>query len=108
MWVTREYIQGQEVSILTEDFDIFSTSARDISLQVEENIAKYVRRFGHDKFTENALAKGYRWLKRVSWSDIETWKNRGPKYRTLSEAIYIIGQKECREYHKYSLRLEDC
>lgn len=61
MWVTLEYIQGQEVSILTEEFHIFNTSARDLSLRVEENIAKYVRRFGHDKFTENALAKGYRW-----------------------------------------------
>jgi hypothetical protein len=101
MWVTLEYIQGQEVSILTEDFHILSTSARDLSLRVEEDIAKYVRLFGHDKFTENALAKEYRWSKSVSWSDMETWKNRDPKYRTLGGTIYIIGQKECREYHDY-------
>lgn len=105
MWVTLEYIQGQEVSILTEDFHILSTSARDLSLRVEEDIAKYVRRFGHDKFTENALAKEYRWSKRVSWSDMETWKNQDPKYRTLGGAIYIIGQKECREYHDYFFAL---
>ncbi|KAI1874601.1 hypothetical protein JX265_004809 [Neoarthrinium moseri] len=105
MWVALEYIQSQEVSILSKYFDISDTSAADLSALAASNLGKYAKRLGQDRFNQIAKSKGFQWQKRVSWDDMEVWKRIDPKYRSLGAAIFIIGQKQCRDPHDYFFAL---
>lgn len=105
MWVTLEYIQSNEVLMLTEEYEISNVSASDLSLRISNLAAKYVKRDGVGKFMQEFVNRRCRWVKNVSWTDMESWKSRLDKHRTFGGAIYILGMKQCREPQDYYFAL---
>jgi hypothetical protein len=105
MWVTLEYMQSNETIILAEDFSICSTNAREISLSMDAVVTECVRSRGNDRFTLDVRRNQGHWPTMVSWSDMETWKSRQDKHRTLGSAIGILGRRKCREQRDYYLAL---
>ncbi|KAF8846639.1 hypothetical protein BDZ45DRAFT_409230 [Acephala macrosclerotiorum] len=101
VWVTLEYIQGSEVWILSKDLEVFDLTAAKLCERAETNIAKYSENPGQDRFSDDALARGHQWRRTMSWIDMETWKSKNAKYRTFGAAVYILGQKDCRDAHDY-------
>ncbi|TGJ83605.1 hypothetical protein E0Z10_g5188 [Xylaria hypoxylon] len=105
MWVVLEYIQSKTATILSQYYDIFDKPAAELCEIAGVNLGKYVSRLGQTRFNELAHAKGFLWLKRACWDDQQTWKHQDPELRTLGAAIFIIGQKECRDHHDYFFSL---
>jgi len=105
MWVALEYIQCKQALILTKYYDIFDKAAAEVSEISEANLNKYISKLGQNRFNELAKAKGFDWSKRAGWEDQQTWKVQDPRLRTLGAAIFIIGQKACRDHHDYFFSL---
>ncbi|RYP62192.1 hypothetical protein DL770_009624 [Monosporascus sp. CRB-9-2] len=105
MWVTLEYIQGKDVAILTEDFVLCDYNAQSHSRQLDDAASKHVKRIGNAKFFNDLQVIGCKWKMKVSWSDMEVWKNRQDKHRTLGSAVYIMGSKKCWEHTDYYFAL---
>ncbi|KAH8675952.1 hypothetical protein BX600DRAFT_453966 [Xylariales sp. PMI_506] len=105
MWVALEYIQAKEVLIMTQYYEVYDRPAADMSALAGVHLGKYIKRLGQDRFSQMATSKGFQWQRRASWDDMETWKTIDPKYRTLGSAIFIIGQKQCRDQHDYFFAL---
>ncbi|KAI8632271.1 hypothetical protein F5Y19DRAFT_492137 [Xylariaceae sp. FL1651] len=105
MWVVLEYIQSKQAMLLTQYYDIFDKPATALSEIAGANLGRYVSRLGQNRFNELAQAKGFHWSKRACWDDQHTWKRQNPKLRTLGAAIFIIGQKACRDHHDYFFSL---
>ncbi|KAI0404868.1 hypothetical protein F4802DRAFT_214576 [Xylaria palmicola] len=105
MWVVLEYIQSKEAVILSQYYDIFDRPAANVCDVAGVNLGKYISRLGQNRFNELAQAKGFRWSKRACWDDQQTWKHQDPRLRTLGAAIFIIGQKTCRDHRDYFFSL---
>jgi hypothetical protein len=105
MWVTLEYMQSNETLILAEDFSICNTNARELSLSMDAIATECVRSRGNTKFTLDIRKSKGRWPTMVSWGDMETWKSRPDKHRTLGFAMGILGRTKCREQRDYYLAL---
>ncbi|KAF2968934.1 hypothetical protein GQX73_g4620 [Xylaria multiplex] len=105
MWVVLEYIQSKKATILSQYYDIFDKPAADLCDIAGTNLAKYISRFGQSRFNELAHAKGFLWSKRACWDDQQTWKHQDPSLRTLGAAMFIIGQKVCRDHRDYFFSL---
>lgn len=97
MWVTLEYIQSKEVLVLSEEYEISEFSASGLSARIEDIAAKHVKRTGHGNFMKDIIKHGSRWARNVAWTDMESWKSRPDKHRTLGAAIYILGMKQCSD-----------
>ena len=95
MWVTLEYMQSNDIIILAEDFSICSTSAREISLRIDDVATECVKIHGNSKFTLDVRERSGRWTTIISWIDMETWKSRQDKQRTLGFAMGILGRRNC-------------
>ncbi|KAI1422660.1 hypothetical protein F5Y12DRAFT_786591 [Xylaria sp. FL1777] len=95
MWVVLEYIQSKKATILSRYYDIFDQPAADL----------LISRLGQSRFNELARAKGFQWSRRACWDDQQTWKHQDPKLRTLGAAMFIIGQKTCRDHRDYFFSL---
>ncbi|KAI3320010.1 hypothetical protein HD806DRAFT_243513 [Xylariaceae sp. AK1471] len=105
MWVVLEYIQSKQAVILSQYYEIFDQSAADLSEIAGANLGKYIIRLGQNRFNELSQTKGFHWSKRACWDDQQTWKHQDSKLRTLGAAIFIIGQKACRDHHDYFFSL---
>ncbi|KAI1131688.1 hypothetical protein F5Y10DRAFT_43742 [Nemania abortiva] len=105
MWVVLEYIQSQKAIILSQYYDVFDKPAAELSDIAGVNLGRYISRFGQNRFNEIARAKGFQWSRRACWDDQQTWKHQDPKLRTLGAAMFIIGQKACRDNHDYFFSL---
>ncbi|KAI0107574.1 hypothetical protein GGR51DRAFT_152732 [Nemania sp. FL0031] len=105
MWVVLEYIQSQKAIILSQYYDVFNKPAAELSDIAGVNLGKYISRLGQSRFNEIAWAKGFQWSRRACWDDQQTWKHQDPQFRTLGAAIFIIGQKACRDHHDYFFSL---
>ncbi|KAI0538212.1 hypothetical protein GGR58DRAFT_310754 [Xylaria digitata] len=105
MWVVLEYIQSKKATILSQYYDIFDKPAADLCDIAGANLGKYISRFGQSRFNELAWAKGFQWSKRACWDDQHTWKHQDPSLRTLGAAMFIIGQKVCRDHRDYFFSL---
>ncbi|KAJ8123944.1 hypothetical protein O1611_g9476 [Lasiodiplodia mahajangana] len=105
MWVVLEYIQSQKAIILSQYYDVFDKPAAELSDIAGVNLGKYISRLGQNRFNEIAWTKGFQWSRRACWDDQQTWKHQDPKLRTLGSAIFIIGQKACRDQHDYFFSL---
>ncbi len=105
MWVTLEYIQGNEVAILTKDLVLCDYNARFHSGQLDDVASKHIMRIGHGVFFNDLERIGCKWRIMVSWTDMETWKSRKEKHHTLGGAVYIMGVKKCQEPKDYYLAL---
>ncbi|KAH7129064.1 hypothetical protein EDB81DRAFT_950803 [Dactylonectria macrodidyma] len=105
MWVTLEYIQGKDVAILSEDLVLCDYNARSHSSELDDAASKHVKRIGNTKFFKDMEVIGCKWKIKVSWSDMEVWKNRRDKHHTLGSAVYIMGSKKCQESADYYFAL---
>ncbi|KAJ2972886.1 hypothetical protein NUW58_g9083 [Xylaria curta] len=105
MWVVLEYIQSKEAALLSQYYDIFDKPAADVCNIAGTNLGRYISRLGQSRFNQLAGAKGFQWSKRACWDDQQTWKHQDPKLRSLGAAIFIIGQKACRDHHDYFFSL---
>ncbi|KAI0429271.1 hypothetical protein F5Y09DRAFT_310649 [Xylaria sp. FL1042] len=105
MWVVLEYIQSKKATILSKYYDIFDELAADLCDIAGTNLGKYISRLGQNRFNELAQTKGFQWSKRACWDDQQTWKHQDPSFRTLGAAMFIIGQKACRDHHDYFFSL---
>ncbi|KAI1356713.1 hypothetical protein F5Y01DRAFT_265578 [Xylaria sp. FL0043] len=105
MWVVLEYIQSQKATILSKYYDIFDQPAADLCDIAGTNLGRYISRLGQSRFNEFAQAKGFQWSKRACWDDQQTWKHQDPRFRTLGAAMFIIGQKACRDHRDYFFSL---
>ncbi|KAI0966301.1 hypothetical protein F4678DRAFT_449816 [Xylaria arbuscula] len=105
MWVVLEYIQSQKATVLSQYYDIFDKSATELYYTAEEHLGRYISRFGQSRFNELAQAKGFQLSKRACWGDQEAWKLQHAPFRTLGAAMFIIGQKTCRDHHDYFFSL---
>ena len=105
MWVTLEYMQSNEIIILANDFSICSMSAREISLRIDDVATECIKSHGNSKFTSDLRERNCHWTRIVSWGDMETWKSRQDKLRTLGFAMGILGRRNCREERDYYLAL---
>ena len=105
MWVVLEYIQSQKATILSQYYDVFDEPAAELCGIAGANLGKYISRLGQNRFNELAQAKGFQWSRRACWDDQQTWKHQDPKLRTLGAALFIIGQKTCRDHRDYFFSL---
>ncbi|KAI0523823.1 hypothetical protein F5B22DRAFT_592148 [Xylaria bambusicola] len=105
MWVVLEYIQSKKAMILSRYYDIFDEPAAELCDIAGANLGKYISRLGQNRFNELAQAKGFRWSRRACWDDQQTWKQQDPRFRTLGAAMFIIGQKTCRDHRDYFFSL---
>ncbi|KAI1156159.1 hypothetical protein F4825DRAFT_446903 [Nemania diffusa] len=105
MWVVLEYIQSKKAVILSQYYDVFDKSAAELSDIAGVNLGRYIRRLGQSRFNELARAKGFQWSRRACWDDQQTWKHQDRRLRTLGAAIFITGQKACRDHHDYFFSL---
>ncbi|RDW72878.1 hypothetical protein BP6252_06785 [Coleophoma cylindrospora] len=105
MWVTLEYMKSNEVRILTQDWEVFGLNASLILDRVDAAISKYIKQKGDATFHDHANEKGCKYDTKVCWTDMETWKMRKEKHRTLGFAIHILGQKKCRDMKDYHYAL---
>ncbi|RDW87888.1 hypothetical protein BP5796_03582 [Coleophoma crateriformis] len=105
MWVTLEYMKSNEVCILTQDWEVFGLNASLILNRIDVAISKYIKQKGDATFHDQANEKGCKYETKVCWTDMETWKTRTERHRTLGFAIYILGQKKCRDMKDYHYAL---
>ena len=105
MWVTLEYIQSNDVLILTEDYTICDTNARDLCHGLDTAHSKWVRKHGNSDVTQDIWKQNTTLKRMVSWTDMESWKNEHDKHQTLGWAIGILGHRQCRYTRDYLLAL---
>ncbi|KAI1369393.1 hypothetical protein F5Y08DRAFT_293194 [Xylaria arbuscula] len=105
MWVVLEYIQSKKATILSQYYDVFDEPAADLCDIAGANLGKYISRLGQNRFNELAQARGFQLSRRACWDDQQTWKHQEPKFRTLGAAMFIIGQKTCRDHRDYFFSL---
>lgn len=106
MWVCLEYVLSREVFILTQDYKISHQKSTWYVGRVEKCVASIIDEYGHDQFNEKALELGFPWPIYRSWTDMERWKNQDVHFRTLGDAVYIIGNKKCRQHRDRFLALK--
>lgn len=105
MWVTLEYIQSNDVVILTEEYTICDANARELCNRLDATHSKWVKKRSNSDVTQ-AIWKQNTTLKRMtSWIDMEAWKNERDMHRTLGWAIGILGHRQCRHTRDYFLAL---
>ncbi|KAK3294936.1 uncharacterized protein B0H64DRAFT_402080 [Chaetomium fimeti] len=105
MWVTLEYLQAETVSILTGDWKVFDVEAGQLLERTDNAVSKYIKQKGSTAFHDDSNARGCRYATKVCWTDMESWKKWPDKYRTLGSAVYILGQKQCRDMRDYHFAL---
>lgn len=105
MWVTLEYIQGKEVLVASKEYELVDFNAGDLSLRIENVVASYIKRDGHGTFMNDVISRGTRWGRKVSWTDMESWKGHPEKPRTFGAATHILGMKHCRDPRDYYFAL---
>ncbi|KAF5705714.1 hypothetical protein FMUND_11956 [Fusarium mundagurra] len=105
MWVTLEYIQSNDVLILTEDYTLSDAYARDICHQLDTAHSKWVKKRSNSIVTEDIWKQNTTLKRMTSWIDMEAWKNEHDMYRTLGWAIGILGHRKCQYARDYFLAL---
>jgi hypothetical protein len=105
MWVALEYLQAGTVFILTSDWKVFGTEAGQLLERTDTAVSKYIKQKGPTAFHDDSNAKGCRYAAKVCWTDMESWKKWPDKHRTLGSAVYILGQKQCRDRRDYHFAL---
>ncbi|KAH8602952.1 hypothetical protein B0O99DRAFT_16684 [Bisporella sp. PMI_857] len=98
MWVVLEYVQSGEIYIVTKEYSVSPETAAWYITYIESSMAETIELHGETRFDE-VLKKGFRWPLYRAWHDMERWKKRPPKLRTLGDAIYMISERQCRAYH---------
>jgi hypothetical protein len=106
MWVTLEYLQSNKVIIIGEDLAPFNITANDLLDRLDDHISIYGRNSTGWCSQGELVRIGCNWDIKVSWTDMETWKNRQDIYRTLGGAIFIMGSKKCRNPNDYFVALD--
>ncbi|KAF4454821.1 hypothetical protein F53441_2691 [Fusarium austroafricanum] len=105
MWVTLEYIQSNDVIILTEDYTICDVYAKDVCHDLDTAHSKWIKQRSISTVTQD-IWKQNTTLKRMnSWIDMEAWKNESNMHRTLGWAIGILGHRQCQHTRDYFLAL---
>ncbi|KAH6842614.1 hypothetical protein B0I37DRAFT_382383 [Chaetomium sp. MPI-CAGE-AT-0009] len=105
MWVALEYLQAETVFILTSDWKVFGTEAGQLLERTDTAVSKYIKQKGSTAFHDDSNARGCRYATKVCWTDMESWNKWPDKHRTLGSAVYILGQKQCRDMRDYHFAL---
>ncbi|KAF5965819.1 hypothetical protein FBULB1_12027 [Fusarium bulbicola] len=105
MWVTLEYIQSNDVLILTEDYTICDDYARDVCQHLDTAHSKWVKKRSNSTVTEDIWGQNTTLKRMTSWIDMEAWKNEHDMHRTLGWAIGILGHRKCQYTRDYFLAL---
>jgi hypothetical protein len=105
MWVALEYLQAGTVFILTSDWKVFDTEAGQLLERTDTAVSRYIKQKGPTAFHDDSNARGCRYATKVCWTDMESWKKWPDKHRTLGSAVYILGQKQCRDRRDYHFAL---
>ncbi|KAF5578964.1 uncharacterized protein FSUBG_13683 [Fusarium subglutinans] len=105
MWVTLEYIQSNDVLILTEDYTICDDYARDVCQHLDTAHSKWVKKRSNSTVTEDIWKQNTTLKRMTSWIDMEAWKNEHEMHRTLGWAIGILGHRKCQYTRDYFLAL---
>ncbi|KAF5710030.1 hypothetical protein FGLOB1_5692 [Fusarium globosum] len=92
MWVTLEYIQSNDVLILTEDYTVCDAYARDVCHHLDTAHSKWVKKRSNSIVTEDIWKQNTTLKRMTSWIDMEAWKNEHDMHRTLGWAIGILGK----------------
>jgi hypothetical protein len=90
---------------LVEHADKVSFSARSHSYCLDDNASRFIKKSGHNEFFNDLHLLNCKWKVKVSWSDMEVWKNRRDRHQTLGSAMYIMGSKQCRVASDYYFAL---
>ncbi|KAF4951979.1 hypothetical protein FGADI_7095 [Fusarium gaditjirri] len=98
MWVTLEYIQSNDVLILTEDYTIGDAYARDVCHHLDAAHSKWVKKRSNSTVTEDIWEQNTTLKRMTSWIDMEAWKNEHDMHRTLGWAIGILGQRKMLDF----------
>ncbi|RYP34897.1 hypothetical protein DL767_004073 [Monosporascus sp. MG133] len=106
MWVTLEYLQSNEVIIVGEDLATFNIAANYLLGRLDDHISIYGRSKSGWCSQNELRRRGCDWDVKVSWTDMETWKNRKDIHHTLGGAIFIMGSKKCRDSNDYFIALD--
>ncbi|KAG4255594.1 hypothetical protein FPRO03_04543 [Fusarium proliferatum] len=105
MWVTLEYIQSNDVLILTEDYTVCDAYARDVCHHLDTAHSKWVKKRSNSIVTEDIWKQNTTLKRMTSWIDMEAWKNEHDMHRTLGWAIGILGHRRCQYTRDYFLAL---
>ncbi|KAJ4037747.1 hypothetical protein NW761_006203 [Fusarium oxysporum] len=105
MWVALEYIQSNDVIILTEDYKICDAYAREICHQLDTAHSKWIKKRSNSTVTEDIWKQNTTLKRMTSWIDMEAWKNEHDMHRTLGWAIGILGHRKCQYTRDYFLAL---
>ncbi|KAF5672733.1 hypothetical protein FDENT_10535 [Fusarium denticulatum] len=105
MWVTLEYIQSNDVLILTEDYTLSDAYARDVCHQLDTAHSKWVKKRSNSIVTEDIWKQNTTLKRMTSWIDMEAWKNEHEMHRTLGWAIGTLGHRKCQYTRDYFLAL---
>ena len=106
MWVTLEYLQSNDVVILTQDYTICDANARDLNLLLDDTHSKWVNKRSISEVTQDIWKQNTTLKRMTSWTDMEAWKNpHNNMHRTLGWAIGILGLRQCRRPRDYFLAL---
>lgn len=105
MWVTLEYLQSNDVVILTEDYTICDVSARDLCQRLDTTHGMWVKQRSNSDVTRDIWKQNTTLKRMTSWIDMEAWKNERTMHRTLGWAIGILGHRQCRQSRDYFLAL---
>jgi hypothetical protein len=106
MWVCLEYVLSRDVFILTQDYKISHQKSSWYVDRVEKCMASIIDEYGHDQFFEKVFEHGFPWPTYRAWTDMERRKNQDIHFRTLGDAVYIIGEKNCRQHRDRFLALK--
>jgi len=69
-------MKGNEVYLLTKDWEVFGLDASSILGRVDDATSKYVKQKGDITFHGDANDKGCKYHTKVCWTDMEFWKTR--------------------------------
>jgi len=100
MWVTLEYLQGNSVFILTKDLVIFHADAASLASKMRRNY-----RWDDIVARREMNRKGYSHDMAVSWADMQSVKWPRGNHPTIGDAIFILGNKNCRDFGDYFIAL---
>src|SRR3569833_155356 len=105
MWVTLEYMQSNDVMILTQDYTICDANARDLCHSLDAAHSKWVKQRSNSDVTQDIWKQNTPLKRMPSWIDMEAWKNEPDMHRPLGWAIGILGHRRCRHAKDYFLAL---
>ncbi|KAK0613553.1 hypothetical protein B0T14DRAFT_526476 [Immersiella caudata] len=105
MWVALEYIQSNDIIILTKDYTISEANARDLCHRLDTAHSKWVKQRSNSDVTQDIWKQGTTLKRMNSWIDMEGWKNEHEMHKTLGWAIGILGHRQCRQSRDYLLAL---